>query len=99
MKIEFVKKDVLKIAPHGDSEIIAIVCDYTLTKEGLVNAKITGFEGKQEFKDKLATILPVGLDFTFKWTMKGDAAKLGDVKGDKVETLKSHLEGEFEKKS
>jgi hypothetical protein len=30
--------------------------------------------------------------------VKGDAARLDNLAGDNVETLKSHLEGDFEKK-
>ena len=98
LKIEFADKDVLKIAPHGDSAVFAVVCHYTVAKEGLVKARITGFEGKEEAKKKAAEVIPVGLKFSFKWTVKGDAARLHDLTGDKVEALKSHLEGDFEKK-
>jgi hypothetical protein len=98
LKIEFVDKDVLKIVPHGDPAVIAIVCDYTVEKQGLVKAKVTGFEGKEEAKKKVQEHLPVGFKFTFKWKVNGDAARLADVKGDGVETFKSHLEGDFEQK-
>jgi hypothetical protein len=100
LKIEFADKAVLKIAPHGDSAVIAIVCDYTVEKGGLVKAKVTGFEGKEEVKQKVEKHLPVGLKFSFKWTVKGDAARLDELtgKGDNIETLKSRLEGDFEQK-
>jgi hypothetical protein len=98
LKIEFAGKKVMKIAPHGDSAIIAIVCSYTVEKEGMVKARVTGFEGKENAKKKVKELLPVGLKFTFTWKVKGDAAKLDDVKGKDTETLKSHLEGDFEKK-
>ena len=97
-KIEFADKGVLTIAPHGDSAVLGIVCDYTVSKEGLVKVKVTSLEGKEGAKKQLAEHVPVGLRFSFKWTVKGDAAKLEDVKGDKVETFKSHLEGAFEQK-
>ena len=51
LKIEFIDKQVLKIVPHGDSALIAIVCDYTVEKGGLVKAKVTGLEGKEEVKE------------------------------------------------
>jgi len=99
LKIEFAGKDVLKILPHGDDPVIVIVCDYTVEKEGLVKAKVTGLEAKEEIKQKVQEHVPVGLTFSFKWKMNGDAAKLDELKGDKnVDTLKSHLEGDFEKK-
>src|SRR5262245_23936774 len=66
-KIEFAGKGVMKIAPHGDSAVIAVVCDYTVEKEGLVKAKITGFEGEVEVKKHVAEKLPVGTEFSFKW--------------------------------
>jgi hypothetical protein len=97
-KIEFAGKGVLKIAPHGDSAILAIVCGYTVGKEGLVKVKVTGFEGKEGAKKKIAEHVPVGFKFSFKWTVKGDAARLDDLTGDQVETFKSHLEGDVEQK-
>jgi hypothetical protein len=98
LKIEFADKDVLKIAPHGDPAVVAFVCDYAVDKDGLVKAKVTGFEGKEEVKKKLQEKFPVGFKFSFKWKAKGDAARLDDLTGDDVEMLKSHLEGDFEKK-
>jgi hypothetical protein len=98
LKIEFTDKGVLTIVPHGDRAVIAIVCDYTVEKEGLVRAKVTGFEGKEEVKQKVQQHVPVGLKFTFKWKASGDAARLDDLRGDDVETLKSRMEGDFEQK-
>src|SRR5262249_9603528 len=34
LKIEFADKNVLKIVPHGDPAVIAIVCDCTVAPEG-----------------------------------------------------------------
>jgi hypothetical protein len=98
LKIEFADKEVLKIMPHGDSAVIVILCDFTVEKEGLVKAKVTGFEGKEEVRKQIEQRLPVGLTFRFKWTVKGEAAKLDDLTGENTETLKSHLEGDFEQK-
>jgi hypothetical protein len=99
LKLEFTDKGVLKIVPHGDSAVIAIVCDYSAEKAGLVKAKVTGFEGKAEAKEKIQEHLPVGFRFSFQWTVKGDAAKLGNLTGDNVpEMMKAHLEGDFERK-
>src|SRR5262249_54101099 len=97
-KIDFSEKNVMKIAPHGDSNLIAVVCEYTVDKEGLVKAKVTDFEGKDEAKEKVKEKVPVDTEFSFKWKVKDDTAKLEDLKCDKVEELKSHLEGEYNQK-
>jgi hypothetical protein len=98
LKIAFVDKEVMKIIPHTDPTFITIVCDYTLEKEGVVKAKITSIEGKEEVKKHVLEILPVGTKFSFKWKVNADAGKLTDVAGKEIETLKNHLEGEFEQK-
>jgi hypothetical protein len=98
LKIEFADKGSMKIVPHGDSSVLAIVCSYTVEKEGRVKVEITGFEGKEEATKRVQEHLPVGFKFTFKWKADGDAARLDDLKGDDVEMLKSHLEGDFEQK-
>jgi hypothetical protein len=96
--IEFADKRVVKISPHGDDKVIAVVCEYTTGKEGLVKVKITGFEGKDEAKEVVKELLPVGTEFSFKWKVTKDTAKLTELKGDKVDVLKSHLEGEYREK-
>jgi len=99
LKLEFADKDVLKIAPHGDSAVIAIVCKYTVEKPGRVSASITGFEGnKEEAKKKIGELLPIGSKFSFTWTAKEGVARLEEVKGDNADLLKNHLVGEFEQK-
>jgi hypothetical protein len=98
LKIEFAGKDVMKIAPHGDSAVIGIVCKYTVEKEGRVKAEVTGFEGKEEAKKKVQEHLPVGFQFNFTWKRSGATARLDDVKGKDVALLKSHLEGDYELK-
>ncbi|HZV07009.1 MAG TPA: hypothetical protein VE999_18145 [Gemmataceae bacterium] len=100
LKLEFDGKGELKIAPHGDSKTIAIVCDAT-KKDGRIKVKVTGAEGSsEEAIKKVKEHLPAGTQFSFKWTVKGDSAKLDDIKGegDIAEHLKSHLEGDYEKK-
>jgi hypothetical protein len=97
LKIQFADKGIMKILPHGDNAC-AVLCSYTVGKEGLVEVKVTGFEGTEEVQKKIAEHAPVGLKFSFNWTVKGGAAKLDDVKGDKTETLRSHLEGDFEER-
>jgi hypothetical protein len=96
-KIEFADKEVMKIFPHGDSESAVVVCSYTVVKDAIVKAKVTALEGKA--KEKLEQILPVGLEFNFKWLVKNAEATLDDLKGDKVpDVMKSHLEGKYEQK-
>jgi hypothetical protein len=95
LKIEFADKNAIKIFPHGDENVIVLLCEYTLDKEDRVKAKITGFQGKDEAKESVKNILPVGTQFNFKWKVKDDTAKLDDVKGDQADHLKSHLEGEY----
>jgi hypothetical protein len=98
LKMEFSGKDGLTIIPHGDKDQFAVVCSYTADKDGLVKAKITALEGTDEVKEKAKSHVPVGLEFSFKWKVKGDSAKLDELGGKDVEQLKSHLEGEYEKK-
>jgi hypothetical protein len=97
LKIEF-SKDAVKIYPHGENAPIVFLCNYTVEKDGLVRATIAGFEGKEEITQKVRQKLPVGLEFTFKWAVKDDNATLDDLKGEKIEAFKSHLEGEYEEK-
>jgi hypothetical protein len=100
LKIDFSTKGVMKVYPHGENEVLVVVCDYACDKDGLVKAKITGFEGKAEAKKMAAEKLPVGTEFRFKWKAKDDTATLADLKDDKdkVEILKNHLEGEYGQK-
>ena len=88
----------MTISPHGDSKVIAVICEYTVDKAGLVKAKITELGGKDEAKKTVKEMLPVGTEFSFTWKVTDNAAKLDDLKGDKVESLKSHLEGEYNQK-
>lgn len=96
-KISFPEKGVMKIAPHGDEEVILLNFTYTVEKDGRIAAKLTALEGKEEIKEKAKGSLPVGLMFSFKWTIKDSTAMLDDVKGENAERLKAHLEGEYEK--
>jgi hypothetical protein len=97
-KIEFCDKNVIKIFPHGDNNVIVVVCKYGTEKEDRIKAKITGLEGSDEAKERVKELLPIGTEFSFKWKVKDDTAKLDDLKGDKVEHMKSHLEGEYAQK-
>ena len=100
LTIEFDGKGVMKVCPHGDNKKIAIVFDYTVEEGGRIKVKVADFEGEEKRIEKAKERVPVGLAFSFKWTAKDDAAKLDDLKGkgDVVEHLKMHLEGEYEQK-
>jgi hypothetical protein len=98
LKIEFSGKDVMKVYPHGDNEVIVVVCKYTVYKDGVVKAKVTELGGKEDAKKQAAQQVPPGLEFSFKWKVKDDAATLADVTGEKADALKSHLEGDYKKK-
>jgi hypothetical protein len=97
--LEFADKDVLKLFPHGKDAGIVIVCSYSVDKEGLIKAKITELQAKDEVKAKLKELVPVGYEFNFHWKAKDDKATLGDIKGENAEHLKAHLEGDYEKKN
>ncbi|HKA06637.1 MAG TPA: hypothetical protein VKD71_05220 [Gemmataceae bacterium] len=97
LTIEFADKDVMKIAPHGGADAV-IVCSYSMSKEGLVKAKVTELAGKEEFKEKAKSHAPVGLELSFTWKVKGETATLEDVQGKDVDVFKSHMEGDFAKK-
>ena len=98
LKLEFVDKGVLRISPHGDKEAFTVVCSYTAAKGGRVTAKITDLEGKAELTEKAKNVVPVGSEFSFQWRVKDGTATLDDLKGEKVDALKAHLEGDFEAK-
>ena len=98
-KLEFTGEDKLTIFPHGDNLEFQIDCSYTVTKDGLVKAKITRLGGKEDVIEKAKGSVPVGLEFEFKWKVEGDKATLEDLDGKDVEHVKERLEGEYTKKS
>src|SRR5262245_53374142 len=81
VRIEFSDKEVMKVYPHADREVLTIICKYTIEK-GRVQARITEHEGKA--REKVVEKLPVGFRFSFAWKAKGDTATLDDVKGENV---------------
>ncbi len=96
LTLAFEGKDVLRISPHGQDQVILVVCKVSAGKDGTIKATITELEGKE--KAKAQDVLPVGTAFTFTWKAKGNTATLADVRGDKADVLKAHLEGEYEAK-
>jgi RNA polymerase sigma factor (sigma-70 family) len=97
LKIEFAETE-LKIYPHGDNKVLVLTCSYTRDKDGTVKAKLTEIDGKEEAKKIIAEKIPIGTKFAFQWKVNKDSATLSEVKGEKEDLLKSHLEGEFEEK-
>ena len=63
-----------------------------------MKGKVTGFEGKPEIQENLKEKLPAGTEFSFKWRVEDGSSTLDEVKGEKFEMFKSHLEGTFTKK-
>jgi hypothetical protein len=98
-KLEFSGEDKLTIFPHGGNVDLQIDCSYTVTKDGLVKAKITRLGGPENVIDKVKGSAPVGLEFRFKWKVERDKATLDDLDGNDVEHVKERLEGEYTKKS
>jgi hypothetical protein len=97
--LEFTGDDKMTIFPHGSNVNLLIDCSYTVTKEGMVEAKITRLGGADDVVEKVKEAVPVGLKFRFKWKVEGDKAKLDDLDGKDVEIVKERLEGEYTKKS
>ncbi len=97
--LEFTDEGKLMIFPHGGNAGFQIDCSYTVTKEGLVKAKITRLGGREDIVEKVKGSIPVGLEFRFKWKVEGEKAKLDDLDGKDVEHVKERLEGEYTKKA
>ena len=98
-RLEFTGEDKLTIFPHGGNVEFQVECSYTVTKDGLVKAKITRLGGQEDVIEKAKGSVPVGLEFEFKWKVQGDKATLDDLDGKDVEHVKERLQGEYTKKS
>jgi hypothetical protein len=96
-KLEFTGDDKLTIFPHGDNVAIQIDCSYTVASDGVVKVKIARLGGADQVVEKLKELVPVGLEFSFKWKLDGDKATLDDLDGKDVDHVKQHLEGEYTK--
>jgi hypothetical protein len=97
LKITF-DKETFKVSPHGDNEVVVLVCKYTLEKGGLVKAKLTDIEAADDIKAKVREMVPEGLEFTFKWQAKDGTATLEDLTGENTDAIKARMEGEYTKK-
>ncbi|MBA4067216.1 MAG: hypothetical protein C0501_26620 [Isosphaera sp.] len=88
-----VGKDTVKIFVFA-GENGAIVTSKTAEKDGVVKATVTAVEEKGNFPSKPK----VGLEWSFKWAVKGDTAVLSDLKGTGLDEAKPILEGEYKQK-
>jgi len=96
--LEFDPEGDLTIYPHGEKFGFEVGGSYTVTKEGVVKVKVTRLDGRADVVEKAKELVPVGLEFRFRWKGKGEAATLDDVEGKDIEPLKGHLEGEYASK-
>lgn len=93
LKIEFSKETFKFTLSSGENGVTA-TCKYTVEKDGTVKATITKVEEKGSFPSKP----PDGLEFSFKWKVKGDTAALDDLKGPDLAEAKAIVEGDYAKK-
>jgi hypothetical protein len=96
--LEFTREGELAIYPHGDSNAIKIECSYTLSKEGLVKAKVKDIDAPEKVVEQVKNVVPIGLEFEFNWKADGDKATLEGMEGKDVDHIKARLEGEYAKK-
>jgi hypothetical protein len=89
-----VGKDALKVFVFAGENGAIVTSTTTTDKDGLVKAKVTAVEEKGNFPSKPK----VGLEWSFTWKEKGDAAELSGLKGEGLEEAKPVLEGEYKRK-
>ena len=96
--LKFTPEGGLTIYPHGDDNAILIECSYTLSKEGLVKAKVTHIDAPEKVIEQVKNVISIGLEFQFHWKADGDKATLEGMEGKDVDPIKDRLEGEYSKK-
>jgi hypothetical protein len=96
--LKFTPEGGLTIYPHGEDNAILIKCSYTLSKEGLVKAKVTDIDAPEKVIEQVKNVISIGLEFEFNWKADGDKAKLEGMEGKDVDHIKARLEGEYAKK-
>jgi hypothetical protein len=96
--LEFKQDGGLTIYPHGDNNAIQIECSYTLSKDGLVKAKVKDISAPEKVVEQVKQVVPIGQEFEFRWKVDGDKAKLEEMEGKDVDHIKERLEGEYTKK-
>ncbi len=92
LKVEFSGKDVVKISAIADGNGVTVTSKYAI-KDGVVKATITKVDVKGDFNNAPK----VGLEFTFKWKVKGDTGTMDDFEGTGLDHAKPVLEGEYAK--
>jgi hypothetical protein len=96
--LAFTREGGMTIYPHGDKNTIQIECSYTLSKEGLVKAKVKDIDAPEQVLEQVKQVVPIGLEFQFKWRADGDKATLEGMEGKDIDHIKGRLEGEYAKK-
>lgn len=86
-------KDTMRVMVFQGENGFKAACKYTIDKDGVVKATVTEAVEKGTFP----AVPKKGLEFSFKWKEKDDAATLSDLKGEGVEEAKSVAEGEYKK--
>ena len=94
LQIAFGPKNTLKLSVIAGDNGAIVSCKYTIGKEGEIKAEVIGVEEKGNFPSKPAT----GLEFSFKWKVKGDTGTLDDLKGPSLDEAKPIVEGEYDRK-
>ena len=93
LKFDFTK-ETFKFSVFGGDSGVVVTCKYTVEKDGTVKATVSKVEEKGNFPAKP----PDGLEFSFKWKVKGDTASLDDLKGPDLSDAKAIVEGDYQKK-
>lgn len=91
--IQFKSKDrMVVIVEPKDGGKITVTNKYEVDKDG--NLKGTVKEAESDGDNKP----PVGLEFKFKFKIKGDKATLSDFEADNGDAAKAIIEGDYKKK-
>lgn len=94
LKFAFAKDGTFKLSAFGGDNGVIVTCKYTVEKDGTVKATISKVEEKGNFPARPQE----GLEFSFKWKVKGDTATLDDLKGKDLDDAKAIVEGEYARK-
>ena len=96
--LEFKQESGLTIYPHGDDNAIQIECSYKLSKDGIVKVKVKDINAPEKVLEQVKQVVPIGLEFEFKWKVDGEKATLEEMEGKDIDHIKMRLEGEYAKK-
>ena len=96
--LEFKEEGDLTIYPHGDGKAIQIECSYKLSKDGVVKVKVKDIGAPEKVLEQIKQVVPIGLEFEFRWKVDGEKATLEEMEGKDIEHIKMRFEGEYEKR-